>query len=118
MTIPTSGIVGISFSISNWKDITPDSAKLLLFDFPIHTTKKTYKKAIKIIADQLAVTLEDVLEDIEPELSKQLATSIKATSKQMAKEVTKVLHPLKIETIVGATKRSRVDNLQAKQKEG
>jgi phosphohistidine phosphatase len=32
--VPTCGVVAVSFTLNNWKEITKDSGKLVLYDFP------------------------------------------------------------------------------------
>jgi phosphohistidine phosphatase len=61
--IPTSGVVCVEFPAENWAAITPNSGKLVFFDYP-----KRYAEAIEQIENEI-VDVE--VTDIEPESIKK-----------------------------------------------
>ena len=114
--IRASGILGISFDISSWQEISAESATLLLFDFPVRVTPKVYKRAKKVVKTEIIASIEDILENIDVGVSKHLEKVVQKTSKKLAKELLKVLQASKVEQIAGTKKVTRIDNLPRQSK--
>jgi phosphohistidine phosphatase len=109
--IQVAGILGIAFETSSWRDISAESATLLLFDFPVQVTPKIYKKARRNLTAELESTIGNLLGDKDAETSKQLEKIVRKTSKQLAKKFIKMLPESNVEDVAGTRKCIRIDNL-------
>lgn len=114
--IRASGVLGISFDVLRWQEISAESATLLLFDFPVRVTPKVYKRAKKVVKTEIITSIEDILENIDIGVSKHLEKVVQKTSKKLAKELLKVLQASKVEQIAGTKKVARIDNLPQQSK--
>lgn len=108
--LQATDVVGIFLKISGWKDIAEDSGTLLLFDFPVDTSK-VYQKARKTIAGQITAAMENILGNIDADASKSLEKKVQKTGKRLAKKFINALQASKVERISEIRKQQRIDNL-------
>lgn len=107
----TTGVVGIIFDIASWQKLQQQGGSLLLFDFPVQATPKVYKKAKKVISDEISMSIESILEGIDSGVSQHVQKVLKKTSKKLAKELTHVMQSSKVEDFAGIHPQKRVDRL-------
>ncbi len=88
--IPKSGIVGIEFSQSEWKAVTPLSGKLVLFEYPKRLAK-TYKQLQADLETAMKDKIQEILMRIDPKSAKKEAKLVRQSSQKIADSFIKTL---------------------------
>ena len=109
MELRTTGVVGIEFEFAHWQEINAQTGTLLLFDFPVQPT--SFKKAKKVVSEEISVSIASILEGIDAGVSQYMQKVLKKTSKKLANELTRVMQSSRVEDFAGIHRRSPIDCL-------
>ncbi len=88
--IPKTGIVGIEFSQSEWKAVTPLSGRLILFDYPKRMAK-TYKQLQVDLETAIKDKIQETLISVDPKSAKKEAKLVRQYSTRIADSFIKTL---------------------------
>ena len=111
--IQTAGVLGFSLDISKWPDMAEGSGHLIFSDFPVHETPKVlYKKARKIVEQEMTEAIEEVLSTIDGEVVTHLEKTVKNSCKKMTKSLLKALDASTVEELAGVKIQKRIDLIE------